>query len=528
MQLDCALALLATSFVALGCRARELPRGEQAPGQLAEKPAAHPAPLRNLTRDDATAVETPTGDARLGRETGPNVASTNGTQPRVYALSRFVWVWPEPDATRQWIGFLWFGGSVALKRAEPVAGPGCEHFYAIQPRGYVCVDERKATLDAKSPLLAAILPYAPQVDTPWPHRYGESRGLRRYAGLPTDEPQLRRRRDHPSQIEWAKDGAAEPLLADGDLASLPESPVTFPTLPRGLREDRGELRTRSTVAYAAETLFHGRSWLLSADLMWMPKDRVKVYPKVTFRGVQLGEDAHLPLAFFRGKDRPKYRRGSDDPVVPTGETFTRLSWVELTGRSLDHDGEKFLEVSDGSYVKAEDAVVPELRKTTPWGAKVGAKDETGLAPRGRQTWIDVSVLGGWLLAYEGTRAVFATLVSPGRGGTPEEGREPIETGATPTGRFNITGKFKTATMVAPGELIHSDVPWAQNFTGPYALHGAYWHNDWGQLKSGGCVNVSPIDGKWLFEWTEPRVPPGWHGVRWLPRLEPATTFVVHR
>jgi len=159
---------------------------------------------------------------------------------------------------------------------------------------------------------------------------------------------------------------------------------------------------------------------------------------------------------------------------------------------------------------------------------VGAKDDTGHAPRGRQTWIEVSVWGGWLLAYEGTRAVFTTLISPGRGGTPAEGKEPIETGATPTGRFNITGKFKTATMVAPGELIHSDVPWTQNFTGPYALHGAYWHNDWGELKSGGCVNVSPIDGKWLFEWTEPTAPPGWHGVRWLPHLEPATTFIVRR
>ena len=31
----------------------------------------------------------------------------------------------------------------------------------------------------------------------------------------------------------------------------------------------------------------------------------------------------------------------------------------------------------------------------------------------------------------------------------------------------------------------------------------------------------------LYEFTEPKAPEGWHGVRWLPNVEPATTFVVH-
>ena len=86
----------------------------------------------------------------------------------------------------------------------------------------------------------------------------------------------------------------------------------------------------------------------------------------------------------------------------------------------------------------------------------------------------------------------------------------------------------TATMEAPNEFIHSDVPWTQNFSGPHALHGAYWHDDWGNRKSAGCVNVSPIDGRWLFYFTEPVMPEGWHGLRWLPYLEPATTFIVHQ
>jgi hypothetical protein len=519
LHLLSAVVLLLPSLLGPACRKAELPSEQRRPPAHASRTFA---PGASRSPRDAAAVPMRTPEAGPGLDARSDAAAANALQPRVYALSRNVWVWPEPDATLEWIGFLWFGGSVALRSTKPVAGPGCDRFYAIEPRGYVCVDERKATLDPKHPVLVAILPYAPKVDTPWPHHYGESRGLARYAELPKDSPG---RSDDPTRA--GQDGSVQPRLTDAGLASA-EPTLHFPTLPRGLREDRAELKVRSTVAYSAETLLGGRAWLLSADLMWMPKDRVKFYPEVTFHGVHLGQDARLPLAFFRGKDRPKYQRTSDGSLEPTALTFARLSWVELTGRSLDDKGDKFLEVSDGSYVKAKDAVVPELRDRTPWGAKVGQEDDTGVAPRGRGTWIDVSVWGGWLVAYEGTRAVFATLVSPGRGGTPEEGKEPIETGATPTGRFSITGKFKTATMVAPGELIHSDVPWAQNFTGPYALHGAYWHDDWGQLKSGGCVNVSPIDAKWLFEWTEPAAPPGWHGVRWLPRLEPATTFIVHR
>jgi hypothetical protein len=179
------------------------------------------------------------------------------------------------------------------------------------------------------------------------------------------------------------------------------------------------------------------------------------------------------------------------------------------------------------YARQADAIVPKPRAETPWGAPVGGQDDTGKTPPGRATWMEASVWKGWLIAYEGTRPTFVTLISPGRGGTPEPNKDPLETASTPTGTFKITGKFATATMVAPGEFIHSDVPWTQNFHGPHALHGAYWHDEWGQRKSAGCVNVSPTDGRTLFEFTEPELPEGWHGVRWRPAAEPATSFVVH-
>ena len=83
-------------------------------------------------------------------------------------------------------------------------------------------------------------------------------------------------------------------------------------------------------------------------------------------------------------------------------------------------------------------------------------------------------------------------------------------------------------MIGPTGLIHSEVPYAQNFADLYAIHTAYWHDNWGYPMSGGCVNVSPIDGYFLFHWTEPNIPEGWYGVRWIPSKEPSTTVIIHR
>ena len=172
--------------------------------------------------------------------------------------------------------------------------------------------------------------------------------------------------------------------------------------------------------------------------------------------------------------------------------------------------------------------MPSPRAVTPWGARVGSEDHTGRAPKNlHQTWLEVSVLGGWLLAFEGTKPVYATLVSAGQGGIPQEGKNTLEMAVTPVGTFPISGKLATVTLQAPGEFVHSDVPWTQNFQKPYAIHTAYWHDNWGNLQSGGCINVSPIDGKWLFDFSEPKLPKGWHAVRWQPATGAPTLLVVH-
>jgi hypothetical protein len=452
--------------------------------------------------------------------------------PKVYVKSRFVWIRPEPSAERDWIGFLWTGAAVRLKNTTPVAGAGCETWYAIEPDGYVCVDGKRATLDPKDPAYVALLPYAPKAASPWPHQYGESIGLPRYFKPPTPEHQKERENDltsHLRDVTAARGGEVPTRLAKVDL-SLPSAPgFEFPELPRTVFDDRRYLKPRSTVAFSSEARFGDRGFLLSADYAWVPKDRVRPYPKVEFHGLHLGVDAKLPLAFFRRQERPKYARNADGSFQPSGSTFQRLSHVELTGNKERWEGNRYFETREsGVWLREIDASIPDPRSKTPWGAPIDQPDTTGRAPKGRGTWIEVSIENGWLLAFEGTRAVYATLMSPGRGGAARPGEDPLETSASPTGVYPITGKLVTATMEAPGEFVHSDVPFAQNIVGPYALHSAYWHDNWGNPQSGGCINLAPVDAKWMFDFTEPAVPEGWHAVRWLPWKGAATIVILHR
>jgi hypothetical protein len=58
------------------------------------------------------------------------------------------------------------------------------------------------------------------------------------------------------------------------------------------------------------------------------------------------------------------------------------------------------------------------------------------------------------------------------------------------------------------------VPWTMVFhkTG-VALHGTYWHDNFGARMSHGCVNLRSVDAKWLFRWTEPVYDPSdWYKI----------------
>jgi lipoprotein-anchoring transpeptidase ErfK/SrfK len=127
--------------------------------------------------------------------------------------------------------------------------------------------------------------------------------------------------------------------------------------------------------------------------------------------------------------------------------------------------------------------------------------------------IEVDLARQSLTAYEGQNIVRQTRISSGiPSSRPTSNGIPTK---TPQGRFNIYSKMPSKHM-GDGRLMQGDlnldayelvgVPWTMFFhrleTG-YALHGTYWHNNFGWQMSHGCVNMRNEEAKWLFRWTTP-------------------------
>lgn len=515
--------LVAAALLAAGCTEQQV--GGHAAGtppvtvvtQAAEIPAAPTA--------TATAAVAATPSAAPSAEAAKPRAGA-----RIYAKARFAWIQPEPRSSNGWLGYLSLGGSAPLRGGSVASarvtngGGGCATWYAIEPRGYVCAGDA-ASVDPDDPVVRALAADAPDLTSPWPYEYGESLGAPRYVHLPTPAEQRSTEwdlEDHQKLITAARvEGASvDKSLIGVDIAQAGvPAPKLFAFTPL-VREARPFVAPGSTVAWTRAFDHGGRAFLLAHDKALIPRDRVRPYPRSTFHGVTLGGDVVLPIAFFRRTDRPKYKKGDDGDFTKTGESWPRLAWVALTGEQVKSGKATYLATKEpGVYVLESEASV--VRVATPPMPVTGP---------GRHTWLDISVLDGWLVAYEGTTPVFATLIAPGRGGVPYGDRDPLETASTPTGNFRVDGKFATATMVSSTNdtIVHTEVQFVQNFHGPHALHGAYWHDAWGEQKSGGCVNLAPMDAKRVFEWSEPELPEGWYGIRSVPGAGPATVVSLHK
>jgi lipoprotein-anchoring transpeptidase ErfK/SrfK len=109
-----------------------------------------------------------------------------------------------------------------------------------------------------------------------------------------------------------------------------------------------------------------------------------------------------------------------------------------------------------------------------------------------QQWIQINLAEQRLTAWEGNTPVFSVIVSTGR-----------VTDQTPTGVYSIQTKYRTTRMQGEHQGVAydiPDVPYTMYFSGSYAIHGAYWHDNFGTPVSSGCINV-PVDAaSWLFSW----------------------------
>lgn len=112
-----------------------------------------------------------------------------------------------------------------------------------------------------------------------------------------------------------------------------------------------------------------------------------------------------------------------------------------------------------------------------------------------------------LSCYEAGREVYFCRVSTGIQFTLADSGEEINY-STPPGTLLTHWKIMSKNMTAGDEASGYStpaVPWCVYIQGGIAIHGAFWHNAFGEPRSHGCVNVTPEAAKWIFRWSMPYV-----------------------
>ncbi len=219
-------------------------------------------------------------------------------------------------------------------------------------------------------------------------------------------------------------------------------------------------------------------------------------------GVVLGAKQRLPVSWISGATAWVYRRPRLSKRGRRGglRAYTRVTVHEI--RRVG--GRRFARIGPDRWVRAKRVRTARRRRPPP-----------GVGPKER--WIHVHLKRWTLVAYEGARPVYAALISRGFN--------------TPRGLFRVTRKVPQASLrlfLNRGGRVQVEleaVPWVVYFRPRIAFHSAYWHDLFGARASRGCINLSPVDARWLFQFTTPRLRPGWYEARPGPK-EPGTRVLV--
>ncbi|HSC89165.1 MAG TPA: L,D-transpeptidase, partial [Polyangiaceae bacterium] len=305
-----------------------------------------------------------------------------------------------------------------------------------------------------------------------------------------------------------------------------------------------------------------RRFGVTVDLRLIPTSKVKPDGASPFHGIEIPPDFHFPFAFVLKRDVTLFKLIADKDEARPAEPAPRRALVPLSGNARIKAGRRYYQTLGDKtrWLSDQDIGIVHQPDVWPDAANQGEK------------WIDISIGQQTLVLYEGKVPRYATLISSGR----DRFGDPKKDHTTPLGDFRLQSKHVAAAMdsnenstvsggqrsAAPeldeegratverlkkaraaGQKLSAederrwknvekgrhpeygvtrrrgsttfelrDVPWIQYFSAGFALHGAYWHDVFGLPRSHGCVNLAPIDARLVFEWTDPPVPSGWHGV----------------
>ncbi|HCS38749.1 MAG TPA: hypothetical protein DIW44_04090 [Anaerolineaceae bacterium] len=216
-----------------------------------------------------------------------------------------------------------------------------------------------------------------------------------------------------------------------------------------------------------------------ANEKWVSKEYITKVGVQFFQGFEFKENPTVSFGWILDKIESQTGPYSNAPA--TGKEYFRYNIVNVYDSEMEGDLE-WLMIGPNEWINHRfiGRVIPNTEK-----------------PAGIETdrWIEVNLYEQVLLIHEGDRIIYATLVTTGS--------DPF---FTQPGVFKIYKKIDHEYMRGAFEADRSDyyyledVPYIMYFDQARALHGAYWHTNFGYKASHGCVNLSIADSHWLYDW----------------------------
>jgi len=370
------------------------------------------------------------------------------TAVRIIKSDEYIYDGPSSSAQRR--------GSAAREARLPFfgsrTGPGCRSkWYSVGPSAWVCGDSVELTRG--KPVPADARTFEPSSDG-LPYRY--------YFVGPSGSAGYKR-------------------LVEADIA-----------------EPSFNLEPGFAVAISEERVVEGHRYGLTGNQLWVPMRDLGATRSIAFQGSDVpdGTTDTMPLAWVTTQSARIFAAPSS--ARATGESlveFTKVDAFEQAGQF-----EKFTRIADGKWLRSKDIARPTI---------AAPPDDVDLDAGER--WIDVELATQTLIAYEGRKPVFSTIVSTGKGRV-GSGNE------TPRGSHRIWVKLASTNMDnledenANRYYRIENVPYVQFFDKGVGIHGAFWHRGFGHVRSHGCVNLAPLDAQRLYWFTSPRLPAGWTAV----------------
>ena len=187
-----------------------------------------------------------------------------------------------------------------------------------------------------------------------------------------------------------------------------------------------------------------------------------------------------------------------DEGLPVRLYYKQVFWIDQIKQD---DAGRTLYRANPNYYGGVDMLWAEGEAFRP----ISEEEVSPISPDVEDKKIYVDVANQTLSCFEGNEEVYFCRVSTGALYDYLGSR--VDHWETPPGKHIITRKYFSLQMSGGTTGAGYDLPgigWSIIFaTGGVAIHSTFWHNNYGDTMSHGCVNVTPEDAKWIFRWSNP-------------------------